>query len=164
MKKETIYFVQGGISAIIAWLSDKLGILFPMLVVFVLAMIADQFSGMFASKKEAIEHPEDKTLGWSSKRWNIGIYKKCGYILAVGVAITIDYVLLKAAAYIGLSFPTQTIFGLLAIVWFILNELLSIIENAGRMGAPLPDYLKNVLVVLKNKVEDKGDETYENIK
>lgn len=46
MKKEQIYFIQAFISAVVAWLSDKLGILFPMLCVFVLMMIADQFSGM----------------------------------------------------------------------------------------------------------------------
>ena len=126
-------------------------------------MVTDQISGMLASKKEAADHPEDTTLGWSSQKWNAGIYKKIGFILAVGVAITIDYVILKTASYIGLSLPTQTIFGLLAIVWFVVNELLSILENAGRMGAPLPAFLKNVLTVLKNKVETKGDEANENI-
>lgn len=158
MKREHFYLIQGFTSAVIAWLSDKLGILFPMLVIFVLMMIADQLSGMFASKKEASDNPNDPTLGWSSKKWNAGIYKKCGYIFAVGVSITIDYMLLKTSAYIGFDFPAQTLFGLLTIVWFILNELLSILENAGRLGAPLPDYLKNVLVVLKNKVEETGEE------
>lgn len=163
MKKEGIYFVQALISAAIAWLSDKLGILFPMICIFIAMMILDQISGMLASKKEAADNPNNTALGWSSKKWNAGIYKKIGYILAVGVAITIDYMLLKTAEYIGIQLPTQTLFGLLAIVWFILNELLSILENAGRMGASLPDFLKNVLVVLKNKVEDKGDNDYENI-
>lgn len=158
MKKEHFYLIQGFISAVIAWLSDKLGILFPMLIIFVLMMIGDQFSGMLASKKEATDNPNDPTLGWCSKKWNAGIYKKCGYIFVVGVSITIDYMLLKTSAYIGFEFPTQTLFGLLTVVWFILNELLSILENAGRLGAPLPDYLKNVLVVLKNKVEETGEE------
>ena len=158
MKRDHFYLIQGIISAIIAWLSDKLGILFPMLIIFVFMMIVDQFSGMLASKKEATDNPNDPTLGWSSKKWNSGIYKKCGYIFVVGVAITIDYVILRTAAYIGLTLSTQTIFGLLTIVWFILNELLSILENAGRLGAPLPEYLKGVLVVMKNKVENKGEE------
>lgn len=163
MKKEVIYFIQALISGVVAWLSDKLGILFPMLCIFVIMMLADQFSGMLASKKEAADNPNDPTLGWSSKKWNTGIYKKCGNIIVVGVAITIDYVILRTASYIGLSLSTQTIFGLLTIVWFILNELLSIFENAGRLGAPLPDFLKDVLVVMKNKVENKGDESNENI-
>lgn len=163
MKREHFYLIQGFISAIIAWLSDKLGILFWMLGIFALMMIVDQFSGMLASKKEALDNPNDPTLGWSSKKWNSGIYKKCGYIFVVGVAITIDYVILRTAAYIGLTLSTKTIFGLLTIVWFILNELLSILENAGRLGAPLPDFLKDVLVVMKNKVENKGDEENENI-
>lgn len=165
MKKEGIYFIQALISATTAWLADKLGILFPMLCIFIAMMVLDQISGMLASKKEAIDNPNDPTLGWSSKKWNVGIYKKIGYILAVGVAITIDYMLLKTAEYIGIPLPTQTIFGLLAIVWFILNELLSILENAERMGANLPQFLKSILTVTRNKVEKVGEQEekkYEN--
>lgn len=158
MKREHFYYIHGFASVIIAWLADKLGILFPMLCVFVFMMIVDQFSGMLASKKEAIDNPNDPTLGWCSKKWNAGIYKKCGYIFVVGVSIVVDYMIMKTSAYIGFEFPARTLFGLLTVVWFILNELLSILENAGRLGAPLPDYLKNVLVVLKNKVEETGEE------
>ena len=38
--------------------------------------------------------------------------------------------------------------------WFIINELLSILENVGRMGTELPEFLKRVLSELKNDLDD----------
>ena len=43
-------------------------------------------------------------------------------------------------------------FGTLVVVWYVLNELLSIVENAGRMGAPLPEFLKKLISQLKDNV------------
>jgi phage-related holin len=41
-----------------------------------------------------------------------------------------------------------------AIVFFYLgNELLSILENAGRTGLPVPDQIKNAVDILKGKGE-----------
>lgn len=48
----------------------------------------------------------------------------------------------------------NTIFGLLVTVWLIINELLSILENAGRMGVILPTFLKKVLAELKNRIDE----------
>jgi len=45
-----------------------------------------------------------------------------------------------------------------AILFFTGNEGLSIIENAGLMGVPMPDIVKNALEQLKKKGEDKDDE------
>lgn len=161
MKKEQIYAVQAVLSAAGAWMSDKLGILYPMLIVFVLMMIADQFSGMLASKREALDHPNDSDYGWSSVKWRKGIYKKFGYILTVCVAMVVDFIIFKCAAQMGVEIKANTMFGLLCTIWFILNELLSIMENAGRMGAQLPDFLVKVLAVLKNKVEEQGNKGME---
>ena len=38
-------------------------------------------------------------------------------------------------------------------VWYLLNELLSIVENAGRMGAAVPDWLLKYIAVLKDKID-----------
>ena len=53
--------------------------------------------------------------------------------------------------------PQIAMFGLLAAVWYILNEILSIIENAGRMGAPVPGWLKKYIAVLRNKIDTKAE-------
>ena len=41
------------------------------------------------------------------------------------------------------------------IIGFVLNELLSIVENAGLMGIPLPKAVTNVIELLKKKEEGK---------
>lgn len=162
MNKTGIYVVQGAISTGIAAISAKLGVLFYVLIIFAFAMIIDFISGMAASKKESIENPNDKTKGWSSKRGMLGIFKKFGYILVVLVAIIVDYTIFKIAATLNINMPTTTFFGLLVTTWFILNELLSIIENAGRMGAEgIPEFLINAIIVLKGKVQQKGNEESE---
>lgn len=138
-----------------AWISNKLGLLFPALGLLMVLMIIDYISGMLAAKKEALENPGDSRYGWSSKRSILGIYKKLGYMLTILVAVSIDYLIFKFTKEIGLEFGSNTIFGLLVTVWFIINELISILENVGRMGTELPDFLKKVLSELKNDLEDK---------
>lgn len=76
-------------------------------------------------------------------------------MLTILVAVSIDYLIFKYAEEIGLEFGSHTVFGLLVTIWFIINELISILENVGRMGAKLPGFLKRVLSELKNNIEDK---------
>ncbi len=70
---------------------------------------------------------------------------------------------LAMAAEAGFEVATKAFFGLLVAVWYVLNELLSIIENAGRMGAPVPEWLMKYVSVLKNKIDSQGDGTEERI-
>jgi phage-related holin len=44
-------------------------------------------------------------------------------------------------------------FGLMVTIWLIINELLSILENAVRMGAKLPSILKKVLAELQSNID-----------
>lgn len=68
MKKEYVIAIQGALAAAGAFLSDKLGILYPVLCVLMGMMVLDYITGMLASKTEAIDHPDDKGYGWSSKK------------------------------------------------------------------------------------------------
>lgn len=158
MKKEYLLTMQGMLSAVVAWISNKLGILFPVLILLTGMMVLDYISGLAASKKEALENPDNPELGWSSKKGKIGIFKKLGYIIAVAVAMAIDFLIFKVAVQLGVTMPSGTFFGLLTTVWLVLNELLSLVENAGRMGAPVPEFLSKIIIVLKTGVEKKGEE------
>ncbi len=139
------------------WISERLCLLMPILGLLVLFMILDYISGILASKKEALEHPNSKKYGLSSKKSILGIYKKIGYVLTIFIAICIDYLIYKFADEIGLQYNTGTTFGLLVTIWFLINEMISILENSGRMGVELPDFLKDVLSDLKKGVEDKEE-------
>lgn len=144
---------QLAVSAGTAWISAKLGILYPVLGILLVLMIIDYCTGMAASKVEAIDHPGDPSYGWSSAKGAKGIIKKFGYLCVIAGALCVDYVILQVAAEIGIRPDGRAFFGLLVAVWYILNETLSVIENAGRMGAPIPDWLRKNIAVLKDQVD-----------
>lgn len=152
MKKEYV-IIQGALAAAGAFLSDKLGILFPVLCALAAMMIVDYTTGMLASKTEAIDHPGDSGYGWSSKKGAKGIIKKVGYLCVIAVAMVVDYVIATVSGTLGFTMPVSAFFGLLVAVWYLLNELLSIIENVGRMGADVPEWLLKYIAVLKDKID-----------
>ena len=154
--KETVYTIAGLITAAVTYVAGKLGILVPLIMLLVGMMAVDYITGMMAARKEAVEHPEDPNYGWSSRVGFLGILKKVGIIAVIAVAMSLDYLIAVAAGQLGMSPPKMAIFGLLVVVWFLLNEMLSIIENAGRMGANVPDWLTTSIAVLKRKIDDQG--------
>lgn len=154
--RETYVFIAGLVSAAIAYVSGKLGVLIPLMGLLVLMMLFDYISGMLAAKKEAVDHPDDPSYGWSSAQGFNGIIKKVGILCVVVVSMVLDYIVATLAIQMGLMPPITTLFSLLVTSWFLLNEMLSIIENAGRMGADVPDWLANYIAVLKRRIDDEG--------
>lgn len=157
MEKKSIFF-KTLFSGLFTFIGNKLGIIGPSLVIFIILMVVDYISGMLASKAEALNHPNDPKYGWSSKKSIIGIYKKFGYMITILTAIITDYVIFNLLEEIGVKYNGNTIFGLLTVTWFIINELLSILENAERMGITLPHFIVNVLSNIRNDI-DKKDKT-----
>ncbi len=155
--RDTYTAIKAAIVMACGILSAKLGALFPVLMLLIAVMAVDYLTGMLASKKEAIEHPKDPAYGWNSKKGALGIFKKVGYIAAITVAMVADYLTNAIGGQLGFDMPIKGIFALLVAVWYLLNELLSISENAGRMGAPVPDWLSRYIAVLKDKIEDTGE-------
>ncbi|MDE5933945.1 MAG: phage holin family protein, partial [Lachnospiraceae bacterium] len=119
-------------------IGNELEMISPALILLLLLMITDYTSGMLASKKEAVEHPNSKKYGWSSKKSIIGIYKKAGYILTILVAVSMDYIVYDLLREMGIEYRVKTFFGFLVTIWLTINELLSIMENAGRLGVEIP--------------------------
>ena len=155
MKREYVVAVQGALALIGALLSEKLGILFQVLCLFLGMMVIDYITGMLASKAEAIDHPGDASYGWSSKKGAKGIIKKVGYLCVIAVAIVVDYVIVTFSGKLGLQMPGTAYMGLLVTVWYLLNELLSIIENAARMGARVPEWLCNYIAILRYQIDNE---------
>lgn len=156
MKRSTCMSIQAIATGVIAFLSERLGITLYLLGLLLCLMVIDYVSGMAASAAEALGHPDDKRYGWSSRKGTIGIIKKVAYLFVIAVAMVIDYVLIETSGALGASLP-NTMLSLLVTIWYLLNEALSITENAGRMGAPVPDWLAKYIAVLKNKIDSKGD-------
>lgn len=154
-KERQLSMIKTGFMMLGTIIGNKLGILAPAMLLLIFLMMVDYVSGMLASKKEAVEYPNDVRYGWSSRKSIIGIYKKVGYMLTVLVAVSTDYLIYKFLGEMGISYQMKTTFGLLVVIWLILNELLSILENASRMGAVLPQFVSNALVELKKILKEK---------
>lgn len=123
-------------------------LLFPVLMLCAV-MLLDYISGMVNAYM----------TGTLSSRTGIkGIVKKLCYLMAVVCGMAVDYVISTALVSAGITFPEGTyIFGVLVTVWLIINETISILENLGKIGVPLPAFLKNISKRLKQSVEEKGD-------
>lgn len=147
--------IQMVATGLVAYLSQKLGVTFYLLGLLLAMMVIDYISGMAASAVEALDHPDDAGYGWSSKKGAKGIAKKVAYLFVIAVAMVIDYVIIKTSGVLGFTLPNSML-SLLVTVWYLLNETLSIIENAGRMGAPVPEWLMRYIAALKNKIDSSG--------
>lgn len=144
-------------TGMVAYLSHKLGVTFYLLGLLLVLMVIDYVSGMAASAVEAIDHPNDKHYGWSSKKGAKGIAKKVAYLCVIAVSMVIDYIVIRTSGVLGVALP-NTMLSLLVSVWYLLNEALSIIENAGRIGAPVPNWLMRYIAALKDKIDSHEGE------
>ena len=97
---------------------------------------------------------------WSSKTARDGIWHKLGSVAAVIVAGILDVVighLLGNVPGVELPFTYTVLLSPLVVVWYILTEAGSIIENAGALGAPIPAWLSKMIAALEQKVDDTGN-------
>ena len=143
-----IKLAKGFIAGIVAFLIAKLGLLYIVLPILLLAMIFDFCTGMVASKKEG--NISSKTGMW-------GILKKLMYGVEVLVGVIVDWLILNVTEAIGIEVPTVTFFGLLVAVWLIINELISILENLSRLEIPMAPFLIKIVSGFKVVVEKSGE-------
>lgn len=109
----------------------------------VLFMCIDFLSGLAVAgifKKST----KTETGALESKAGFKGLCRKCMTLLFVLVAHRLDL-------SIGTSYIRDAV-----IIGFMANELISIVENAGLMGVPLPDILVRAIDILKKKAEVTG--------
>jgi toxin secretion/phage lysis holin len=64
------------------------------------------------------------------------------------------FIIVACGHLVDNAMGTQDIVRDAAIYFYIANELISILENAGEIGLPVPDILKNSIDRLKGKGED----------
>ena len=114
------------------------------LVTLVIFMGVDYVTGLIVA---GVFHTSEKTPGGgleSRAGWK-GLCRKGGTLLVVLVACRLDLV-------IGSNFIRDAV-----VIAFTANETISIIENAGLMGIPIPAAIMRAIDILKNKAESEGD-------
>ena len=96
-------------------------------------------AGVFHKSQKTESGALESRAGWK------GLCRKGTSLLVVLVAYRLDLV-------IGSNFVKDA-----TIIAFIANETISIIENAGLMGAPIPAVVVKAIDVLKQKADDSQE-------
>lgn len=114
------------------------------LVTLIIFMGVDYLTGLIVA---GVFHNSEKTeTGTLESRagWK-GLCRKGVSLLVVLVACRLDLV-------IGSNFIRDSV-----VIAFIANETLSIVENAGLMGIPIPEVIARAIDVLKKKAESEDE-------
>lgn len=120
-----------------------------MLLVWVALMLVDYLSGTLAAK----------TAGnWSSRIAREGIMHKGGMVLVVLVSGLADLVICAVCEQIPLGIDWPVLVLPLVLMWYILTEIGSILENAGKLGAPVPKWFAAALDAGLRVVDSQGEE------
>lgn len=123
---------------------------FNVLIVPIAVLIAVMLIDYITGLTEAFVNKEI-----SSRTGVIGIIKKVGYFAVVAVAMVVDYLITSALMQCGINLQINYCFGMIATIWLIINELISILENLAEVGVPLPHFLTAIVKKLKITVENK---------
>ena len=136
--KAAIVGIFGAFGAAFGWLGW-------LVLAWIGCMVVDYISGSSAAMKAG---------QWSSAKARGGIWHKAGMIVVVIVAAVADNVLsLVVASIPGISIEYTVLLLPMVLVWYILTELGSILENAAAMGSDVPPFLIRILASAKEKVE-----------
>lgn len=129
--KEWICAAAGTVGGLIAGLFGGWDSALATLLIF---MGVDYVTGlMVAAAGKSPKGKLSSKVGWK------GIAKKCVILLLVLVAARLDVVLGTSYVRAGVC------------IAFLCNEVISILENSGLMGVPLPAALKNAVELLQKK-------------
>ena len=141
--------IKAAVTAFFAVAGTFLGWKGVLLLVWIAAMVLDYLSGSLAAHKNG---------EWDSSRAREGLHHKGGMILVVLVAMLFDACLALVAvnipvlhvAWPGIIFPV-------VLVWYIITEAGSILENAIKMGAKVPEWLAKGLKITLKTVDNAGN-------
>ncbi|WP_088832651.1 phage holin family protein [Paenibacillus tyrfis] len=126
----------GVVGTFISWVVGGLGVAFTILLGL---MLVDYITGLMAgyARKEL-----------SSRIGITGLMRKTYIIILVGCVYMIEISVLNSNGVIGDG----------VVIAYSAIEFLSIVENGGKLGAPLGP-LKNVIAVLKGKIDENKKES-----
>lgn len=129
-----------GLGAIGSVISELFGGWTSAMTTLVIFMLIDYITGILVA---AVFKKSNKTEdgGLESKAGWKGLIRKFSTLLIVLISIRLDIIF------------NTTIISNCVVFTFLANELLSLLENAGLMGIPLPSVLTEVISVLNKKGE-----------
>lgn len=136
MKKDII---KGGICLVGGMVIDLLGGWDIWLTSLIFLIVSDVIVGMI--KALLCKSDKSQSGGLSSASMFSGGVKKILILIMIALATLLDSVIIPEDSYIRSAVAA----------YYIANEALSVIENIGACGVPLPKFLYKILDSLKNK-------------
>lgn len=142
-------YAKFSLATIVGILTAYFGVVSIPLILLLILMLVDYGTGIGAAWMNG-------TL--SSRKSISGILKKVGYLAVIVVGVTCDFLIEYALAAIGQQISITYAVGLVIIIWLILNECISILENLSAMGVPFPNFLNGIVKRLKVVTEKTAEE------
>ena len=133
------------LAGVFAWLEM---IAVPFLLLLLLQVI-DYITGLVAAK-----YRNEKINSYKSFN---GIAKKVCMWLLIVVGGVLDWLVVYAAANVGLDLGVSVIVAVIVCAWLMCNEIISILENMIDIGVQMPSFLMNITKHIQSKVEDSGE-------
>jgi toxin secretion/phage lysis holin len=136
--------IKAGIAFLMGVVSMSVGLVGVVFTALIGLMILDFITALMAASVTG--------EGWKSSKGYKGLFKKSYTIILIGGIFIIEVSVLKTNGIVtdGISAA------------YCVMELISLIENGGKMGAPIPNKLRKLITTLKNTVgeneEEKKDE------
>lgn len=142
MTKGTIFTACGLIGAYIAslfggWTQGMTTLVILMIIDYITGLLV---AAVFHKSKKTDDGKLESRAGWK------GLVRKGVTLLIVLVATRIDLL-------IGTNFVRDA-----TVIGFAANEVLSIVENAGLMGVPMPKAFINAIEVLQKQADNYKEE------
>lgn len=133
----TVALIGGAIASLFGgWDASLSTLILFMAVDYITGLVV---AGVFHNSEKTDNGALESRAGWK------GICRKCVTLLMVLIACRLDLV-------IGSNFIRDAV-----VIAFITNEVISIIENAGLMGIPIPAAIVKAIEVLKSRAESEGE-------
>ncbi|MFA6851262.1 MAG: phage holin family protein [Selenomonadaceae bacterium] len=133
----------GCIGSFVTWLVGGWDTAMITLIIF---MAIDYITGLIVAGVFK-NSPKTESGALESRAGLKGLIRKGVMLLIVFVAVQLDLV-------IGSTFIRNAV-----IIAFIANETISLVENAGLMGVPIPTAITKAIDVLKNNSDDESEES-----
>lgn len=136
------------VTAVLSALMSWLGILAIPIFLLVGCNLVDYFTGICAAKY--------RTERINSYKGIRGIIKKvCMWILVV-IGVWLDVLIRYTMRCTGLDLEIPFVVATVVVLWLVVNEMISILENVIDIGVKLPPFLLPITKYIKKQVEEKS--------
>lgn len=142
--------IKAALAAVVAFLTALWGWTGWAIFIWLACIFLDYVAGSLAAKKDN---------NWSSAIAREGCWHKLGEIFAVCVAALCDIALTVIMNGTGIDIPIDVgpLVTPIVLLWYILTEIGSIIENCGKLGAPVPKWFQDYVEKQKDKIDKQNE-------